>query len=431
MDFLDFIKASPTSYHAVGEIKKLLDNNGFEEISEKKRFELKLGGKYYITRNLSSIIAFVIPSKLDNYGFNITAAHVDSPTFKLKPNFDLDLDRYSMLNTEVYGGPILNTFFDRPLNIAGRVMVKNGNKLEAKLVSFDKYVCSIPNLCIHFNRDVNNGVKLNPQVECLPLLGDKNNNGDLLDSISKKLKINKEDIVSHDLFLSLVDRGMIGGLNDEFIMAPQIDNLECSYALTMGLLNGKVKDNTINVMALFDAEEIGSRTRSGADSRMLEDLLLRISMGLYKTNDEHLVALNNSFMVSADNAHAYHPSYASKYDPLNKVYMNEGIVIKSAARGSYTTDGYTEGVFKLICDRVNSKYQMMTNRSDILGGGTLGAISLSHISIPSVDIGLAQLAMHSAMETCGRYDIDILIKAISEFYSVHLDFIDDKNIEIR
>ena len=429
MDFLDFIKASPSSYHAVNEIKKLLDDNGFVEINEKRNLNINYGGKYYITRNLSSLIAFVIPDKLDNYGFNITAAHTDSPTFKLKPNFSLDLDRYNMLNTEVYGGPILNTFFDRPLNIAGRIMVKTNDGIEAKLVSFDKYVCSIPNLCIHFNRDVNNGVKLNPQVDCLPLLGD--GKCDLLEAISNKLNVKKDNIISHDLFLALVDRGMIGGLNDEFIMAPQIDNLECAYALTMGLINGNVKDNTINVMALFDSEEIGSRTRSGADSKMLEELLLRISLGLGKNMEEHMIAINNSFMVSADNAHAYHPSYPSKYDLTNRVYMNDGIVIKSAARGSYTTDGYTEGVFKAICDRVGSKYQMMTNRSDILGGGTLGNISLSHLSIPSVDIGLSQLAMHSAMETCGKYDLDIMIKAISEYYSVHLDFIDDKKIEIR
>lgn len=431
MEFLEFIKNSPTSYHAVSEIKKELDKNGFIELNEKKKLDIKLSGKYYIVRNLSSIVAFQIPNKLDNYGFNITAAHTDSPTFKLKPNFTYDIDRYNMLNTEVYGGPILNTFFDRPLNIAGRVMVKKNNKLELKLVSFDKYVCSIPNLCIHFNRDVNNGVKINPQVDCIPLLSDKNNGGDLLGFIANKLGVKKENIVSHDLFLATVDRGMIGGLNDEFIMAPQIDNLECAYALCQGLINSKIKDNTINVMALFNAEEIGSRTRDGADSNLLDDILKRISLALGKTIDEHIIALNNSFMVSADNAHAYHPSYPSKYDPTNRVYMNEGIVIKSAARGSYTTDGYTLGIFRSICDKVGAKYQYMTNRSDIPGGGTLGAISLSHLSIPSVDIGLSELAMHSAMETCGRYDLEELIKAISEYYSIHLEFIDDNNVEIR
>ena len=431
MDFLDFIKLSPTMYHAVDVVKNELLKNGYIELNEKKKYDIKPNNKYFIIRNSSSIIAFNVPNKIDNYGFNIAAAHTDSPTFKLKPNFELDESRYEMLNTEVYGGPILNTFFDRPLDIAGRVIIKNNDKLETKLISFNKFMCVIPNLCIHFNREANNGMKLNPQVECLPLLKDKKCEKGLLDLVSEKLNVNKDDIVSHDLFLALLDRGTIGGMNDEFIMAPQIDNLECCYALMESLINSKAKDDTISVMALFESEEIGSRTRAGADSNFLEDTLVRISSSLGKNSDEYRVAINNSFMVSCDNAHAYHPSYPSKYDPTNRVYMNDGIVIKSAARGSYTTDGYTEGVFKMICDMACAKVQMMTNRSDIPGGGTLGAISLSHLSIPSVDIGLPQLAMHSAMETCGRYDLDDLKKAMTKYYSIHLNFIDDNNIEIR
>ncbi len=431
MEFLDFIKKAPTMYHAVDVVKNELLKNGYIELNEKKVFDIKPNNKYFIVRNSSSVIAFNVPAKLDNYEFNIAAAHTDSPTFKLKPNFELDVDRYEMLNTEVYGGPILNTFFDRPLNIAGRVVVKKNNKLETKLISFDKFMCLIPNLCIHFNREVNSGIKLNPQVECLPLLKDRKTDTGLLDLVAQKLNVDVNDIVSHDLFLALLDRGSLGGLADEFVMAPQIDNLECSYALMESMVNSKVKDNTISVMALFESEEIGSRTRAGADSKFLEDTLERISSSLGKNNDEHKIALNNSFMVSCDNAHAYHPSYPSKYDHTNRTYMNDGIVIKSAARGSYTTDGYTESIFKMICNMADAKVQMMTNRSDIPGGGTLGAISLSHLSIPSVDIGLPQLAMHSAMETCGRYDLDDLIKAMTKFYSIHLDFKNDNNIEIR
>ena len=430
MEFLDFIKKSPSKYHAVNELALMLDKNGFTKLDEKKNFKLELGKKYYITRNLSSIIAFVIPNKVDNYGFNITAAHTDSPTFRLKPNFEMELAGHSMLNTEVYGGPIYNTFLDRPLNIAGKVMVNNNGKLETRLLSFDRFMCVIPNLCIHFNRDVNDGVSLNPQSDLIPLMSDRNNNTSLNELIAKELKVKKEDIVSHDLFLAILDRGMIGGINNELIMAPQIDNLECSFALTKALIQGKVKDNRINVMALFDSEEIGSMTRCGADSKFLEDTLYRISSSLNKNYDNHIVALNNSYMVSADNAHALHPNYQSSYDPTNRAYLNEGIAIKTAARGSYTTDGYSEAIFKKICDRVNAKYQSITNRSDIRGGGTLGAISLAHISIPSVDIGLPQLAMHSAMETCGKYDLDEMVKAITEFYSVDLIFNND-NIEIR
>ena len=431
MDFLEFIKNSPTSFHAVSEVKGMLLKNGFVEINEKKPFDIKKGGKYFITRNLNSVIAFTLSNKLDNYSFNITAAHTDSPTFKLKPNFSIDIDRYNMLNTEVYGGLILNTFLDRPLNIAGRVMVKNGNGIEAKLINFNKFMCMIPNLSIHFNREINNGFKLNPQVECLPIMAEKKNERSLYDAISEKLNVKKEDIISHDLFLAILDRGMIGGLNDEFIMAPQIDNLECAYALTQAIISGKCADNTINVVALFDSEEVGSSSKSGADSKLLEDTLYRISMTLGKTNEEHIISLNNSFMISADNAHAYHPSYPAKYDQTNRVYMNEGVVIKSAANQSYTTDGYSESIFKMLCNMANAKYQIMTNRSDIRGGSTLGNISLSHLSIPSVDIGLPQLAMHSAMETCGRYDLDELIKVIEKYYSSHIDFKDETNLEIR
>ena len=429
MEFLDFINKAPSKYHAVAEICSMLDKSGFIKLDEKKKFNIEYGKKYYVCRNLSSVIAFTIPNKLDSYGFNITAAHTDSPTFRLKPNYDLELSGYQMLNTEVYGGPILNTFFDRPLNIAGRVMVNNNGIIESRLLSFDKFMCVIPNLCIHFNKSVNKGVELNPQIDCVPLLGDKDSKS-LNSLIAKKLNVKEEDIISHDLFLAILDRGSIGGINDDLIMAPQIDNLECSFALTKAIIGSKQVNNRINVMALFDSEEIGSMTRTGADSKLLEDTLYRISSSLNKSYDDHITAINNSFMVSADNAHALHPSYVSKYDPTNRAYMNKGIAIKTAARGSYTTDGYSEAVFKKICDRVGAKYQSITNRSDVPGGGTLGAISLAHISIPSVDIGLPQLAMHSAMETCGKNDIYDMIKAITEYYSIELVF-DDENIEIR
>lgn len=430
MDFLDFIKNSPTSFHAVSEIKKLLEENGFKELDEKKAFSINLNSKYFIIRNGNSIIAFTTPSYLESYQFNITAAHTDSPTFKLKPNFALSMDRYNYLNTEVYGGLILNTFFDRPLNIAGRVMVKNGDHLEAKLINFNRFMCMIPNLSIHFNRDVNNGVAINPQNECLPILSEDNGSLDLYDAIADELGVKKEDIVSHDLYLAILDRGMVGGLNNEFIMAPQIDNLECAYALTMGLIGGKCEYNTINVMALFDSEEVGSASKSAADSKFLEDTLYRISRSMDKCLDEHMVALNNSFMISADNAHAFHPAYSHRYDPTNRVYMNDGIVIKSAANGSYTTDGYSEAIFKMLCDKAEARYQIMTNRSDVRGGSTLGHISLAHLSVSSVDIGLPQLAMHSAMETCGKYDLDDLIKVAKEFYSTHITFKGENNIEI-
>lgn len=423
-DFLSFIKNSKTAFHACYEFEKILLENNFIKLNENQKWELKKGNRYFITRNNASLLAFEIPN--DNIlSYNITAAHLDSPTFKLKPNFKLDDQRYSKLSTEVYGGPIYNTWFDRPLDISGRVMVEENNTIKPMLFSFDKPVCMIPNLPIHYNREVNNGVKINPN-ELTPIYGDKNiSNSNLLLDIAKKLNIKPEQILSYDLFLSTIDRGAL--LND-FIMAPQIDNLECSYGLIKGLIDAK-DSRTINVCALFDSEEIGSRTRDGAGSTLLLDLLERISFSLGYSLEEHKIALANSFIISADNAQGYNPNYPAKYDQLNACYLNSGIVIKNAARGSYTTDAFSSAYFKKICNISGAPYQDNTNRSDIPGGSTLGAISISNVSIPSVDIGLAQLAMHSAYETAGIKDLDYLITAIKAFYSSNILSNMDGNLE--
>lgn len=421
--FLDFIKDTPTAFHACRKIKNILLDNGFVELNEGEDFNIKLDGKYFITRNSSSILAFCLPSKLDKISYNITAAHLDSPNFKLKPNFNLSKGKYFELNTEVYGGPIYNTWMDRPLNIAGRVIVKTDNGLEEKLISFDKAMAMIPNCSIHYYHELNKGVALNPQSDLLPIFTDSNAN--LYSLIAEKLDIKESDIVSHDLYLALLDRGTLVGGNDEFIMAPQIDNLECSFGLLESLINTTPKNNSINVMALFDNEEVGSRTRQGAGSKLLSDILERISLTLNFSYLDHKKFLANSFIVSADNAQGFHPNYAFKYDPLNVAYLNEGIVIKNAARGSYTTDAMSLAYFESLCDKCNARYQENTNRSDIAGGSTLGAISLMNVSIPSVDIGLPQIAMHSAYETAGTKDLEDLIKAISKFYITHLDIIAD------
>ncbi|MBQ3253935.1 MAG: M18 family aminopeptidase [Acholeplasmatales bacterium] len=414
---LEFIKKSPTAFHATKECEEMLVENGYVKLSENTSWKLNTSGKYYITRNMSSIIAFEIPEDISNLSFNITAAHTDSPTFKLKPNFTLDKGNYSMLNTEVYGGPIYNTWMDRPLNIAGRIVYKDLSGLKTKLISFDKPMAIIPNCCIHYYHELNKGVQLNPQSDLIPLVSD--NKSDLLAIVAKELNIDINDIVSHDLFLALLDRGCVGGANNELIMAPQIDNLECAYGCLKALLSSKA-NKSVNVLALFDNEEIGSRTRQGAASQMLSDVLERIIISLGMNNEDLKIALANSFIVSADNAHAYHPNYPQKYDQTNQVHMNKGIVIKNAARGSYTTDAVSSAYFKSICDRANAKYQMNTNRSDIPGGSTLGCISLGNVSIHSIDIGLAQLSMHSAYETAGALDLAELIKALIEFYNTHL-----------
>ena len=419
-ELLKFIKNSPSAFHACVNIAEELENNGFKRLSENQKWSLELGCKYFITRNNSSVIAFTLPSSIKELSYNITAAHLDSPTFKLKPNFTLDKSRYSMLNTEIYGGPILNTWMDRPLDIVGRVIYKTSEGLKTKLVAFNRPMAIIPNCSIHYYHELNSGVALNPQTEIIPLVGDnKINETDLLGLVAKEININKEDIVSHDLYLAILDRGSIGGANNDFIFAPQIDNLECSYALTKSLISA-TPNSSINVMSLFDNEEIGSQTRQGAGSTLLSTILSRISETLGYSNIEHNIALANSFFVSADNAQGYHPNYAHKYDPTNAVYMNDGIVIKNAARGSYTTDGMSQAYFKTVCEKANAKYQLNTNRSDVRGGSTLGAISLSNVTIHSVDIGLPQIAMHSCLETAGAHDYDELIKAIVKFYSMHL-----------
>lgn len=428
-EFLNFIKTSKTAFHACDNVCKELDKNGYKRLNEQDNWNLEKGGKYYITRNYSSVFAFTIPNELDNYGFNIAAAHLDSPTFKLKPNFTLDTGKYVKLNTEVYGGPIFMSWIDRPLDIAGRVLVKEDEKIVTKLFSFDKPVCMIPNICIHYNHDLNKGYAFNPQNELLPILTD-NKNTDLLSEIANKLKVEKDMILSYDLYLSLLDRGTLVGLDNEFIMAPQIDNLECSFGILKALLNAK-DTKKVNLMCLFDNEEIGSRTRQGASSDVLAHLLERITLSLGINRIDYLKALTNSYFVSADNAQGYHPSYAQKYDPTNACYMNEGIVVKNAARGSYSTDAYSLSIFETICKKAEAKFQLNTNRSDVPGGSTLGCLSLEQVSIPSVDIGLAQLAMHSAYETAGSKDLVELVKALQKFYESNIKFVSDVEVKFE
>lgn len=414
--FLDFIKNTPTAFHAVSELKNILLEKGYIELSETNKWTLEKGGKYFLTRNSSSLVAFTVPVN-DFKSYKITAAHLDSPTFKLKPNFTLDRGRYLKLNTEVYGGPIYSTWFDRPLGIAGRVFVLEDNQIVERLININEPLTMIPNLPIHYNRKANSGMEYNPQIDLIPLYADKEFGKDTLtDLLADKLNVTKENILSSDLYLTVLDRGTLVGPNKEFVMAPQIDNLECSLALTLALIDS-VNEENVNVCALFDNEEIGSSTRQGACGTLLEDTLKRVAYAFGLTEEDYLQKLAASFIISADNAQGFHPNYPGKYDETNPCYLNEGIVIKNAAKGSYSTDALSSAYFQKICKDANVKYQLNTNRSDVMGGSTLGALSLRHISIPSIDIGLAQLAMHSAMETAGSKDFASLIKVITEFYN--------------
>ncbi len=415
-EFLKFIEDTPTAFHACKSFKDLLINYYFKELKENEVWNILPNSLYFVSRNDSSLIAFKTPNKAYN-SFKITAGHLDSPTFKLKPNFKLERGKYIKYNTEVYGGVIYSSWFDRPLGIAGRLLINSGDKITTKLINIKKGIAFIPNLPIHYNRGVNSGVELNPQIDLLPIFGEKElKYNSLYELIEDYYDIKEKDILASDLYLTNLDRGMIVGANDEFVMAPQIDNLECSYGLIKALLNSICKDS-ISVCALFDNEEIGSSTMQGANSTFLSDVLKRISIAYKKSEEEHLINLANSFIISADNAQGYHPNYPSKYDETNPCFLNGGIVIKNSANGAYTTNAYSSAIFQKTCKNAGVPYQLNTNRSDIRGGSTLGAISLSHVSIPSVDIGLAQLAMHSSYETAGVKDLDYLIKAIIEFYN--------------
>lgn len=410
-DTLNFLDNTHSQFHAIASVKSLLLENGYVELNENKPFNLETGKKYFVTRNGSSLIAFNVN---DSRKFHIVATHSDSPTFKLKPEASLVSPTFSKLSTEGYGGMIISTWLDRPLSIAGRVFVKSEEGLKETLVDIDEDLCIIPNVCIHFNRNINDGYTYNKAVDTLPVVtADESFN--LNAYLAAKLEVNPEDILGHDLYLYNRDRSKFIGPNKELFAAAKIDNLECTY---LGLRSFIETDNedAINVLAVFDNEEVGSGTAQGADSTFLDDVLFRISYSLGFNGEEYKIALANSFLVSADNAHALHPNHPELSDALNRPLLNKGIAIKFNAAQSYTSDGLSSAIFKNILDNANVPYQNFTNRSDIRGGGTLGNISTSHVSIPSVDIGCAQLAMHSAYETAGTKDIENMFNAMRAFY---------------
>ena len=419
-----FIENSPSCFHAIKTITEELKNEGFVEIKEKDTWQIEQGKKYYVTRNLSSVIAFKIPQN-DFKSFNIVASHSDSPTFKIKENAEIEVkNKYVKLNTEKYGGMICSTWFDRPLSIAGRILVKENNAVKTHLVNIDKDLVIIPNLAIHMNREVNDGYKYNAQIDMLPLYGDNSSKGSLMKTIAKEAEVEEESILDTDLFLYNRMNGTKIGSNEEYISSPRLDDLECAFTSLSAFLSENTS-NSASVYCVFDNEEVGSGTKQGADSTFLYDVLRRINISLGKTEEDYYRLISSSFMVSADNAHALHPNYTDKSDLTNKVYMNDGIVIKYNANQKYTTDAVSASIFKTICDSVDVPYQTFTNRSDILGGSTLGNISNAHVSLNTIDIGLAQLAMHSTYETAGAKDVTYMIDAIKAFYNTSIEQVED------
>lgn len=421
-ELVSFIQKSPTAFHAVEQMRSLLKDNGYEELLEGKKWHIEPGHRYFVTRNNSSIIALNLGTQLDNYSFNVAASHSDSPTFKLKENAELEVrGKYTQLNTEGYGGMLCATWFDRPLSIAGRVLVKEGDSYITRLLKIDRDLVLIPNVAIHMNRAVNDGFAYNKQVDLLPLFGGTETKaGDLKALIAKELNVNEEDICGEDLYLYNRMSPSIWGAHEEFISSPQLDDLQCAFTSLQGFLKGS-NDQSINVFACFDNEEVGSGTKQGAGSTFLYDILKRVNNALGKNDEEFYQALASSFMLSADNAHAVHPNHPEKTDVNNCVYLNEGVVVKSHAGQKYTSDALSIAVFKGLCKKANVPVQFFANRSDALGGSTLGNIAMAQVSMNCVDIGLPQLAMHSSYETTGIKDTYYMIKVMEEFFNSHIE----------
>lgn len=449
-EMLEFIEKSPCCFHAVENVKGILDEKGFAELKEKDDWVVEPGRGYYVTRNDSSIIAFRLPGEdgtkaeaakgraasrgaavaksaatagkdgiEEVIGFHIVAAHSDSPSFKVKESPENTVEgHYVRLNTEKYGGMILSTWLDRALSLAGRVVVRGKEGIMTKLVNIDKDLLVIPNVAIHMNRDMNKGYEYNPQTDMLPLFageseGSKKN--PLMKRVARAAGVKQEEILSHDLFLYAREKGRILGENGEFVLSPRLDDLQCVFSAVKAFSETE-PERYINLCAILDNEEVGSGTKQGADSTFLEDTLWRICESLGYTRSGYLRLIAGSFLISADNAHAVHPNHPEKADPTNRPYLNEGIVIKYHGSQRYATDAVSAARMKELCRRAEVPFQSYANRSDIPGGSTLGNISTAHVSVSSVDIGLPQLAMHSAVETAGVKDTKYAVDVLKVFY---------------
>ena len=422
-ELLTFIEKSPTCFQVVDTMKHILDEHGFKALQESQVWDIQAAGKYYVTRNGSSIIAFIVPENVE--GFHIAASHSDSPTFKIKEIPELGVsDKYTKLNVEGYGGMIMASWFDRPLSVAGRVMIRAEKGIETRLVNVDKDLLMIPSLAIHMNRNINDGYKYNIQKELLPLYGDGSAKNTFMDVVAESVNVEKDQIMGHDLYLYPRGRGCVWGTDDAFISSARLDDQENAFASLKGLLESE-KNPQVSMIAVLDNEEVGSSTKQGADSDFLKETVYRICKTCGIEDEERRRILSSSFMVSADNGHAAHPNYMEKADDTNRPFMNEGIVIKFNGNQKYTSDAVSSAIFKMICERANVPYQVYANRSDMAGGSTLGNISNTQLSMNTVDIGVAQLAMHSAYETAGTKDVMYMVQAMKTFFESQIVCVED------
>ena len=419
-DLLSFLAASPSRFHAVANFGSALEERGYVRLSEGRAWDIVPGGKYYVTRNGSSLLAFRVP-RGDFTGFMISASHSDSPTFRVKENAELSgPDGYIRVNTEGYGGMLCAPWLDRPLTVAGRVLVRVGDAIETRLVYVDRDLLLIPNVAIHMNREANSGYKYDMKRDMVPLMGTGEAKGALRGQVAQAAGCAPEDILGWDLFLCLRQKGLVWGARGEFISAPRLDDLQCAYGCFQGFLAAS-DSASVPVFALLDNEEVGSLTKQGADGTFLSDLIDRLCAALGR---DRATTVANSFMVSADNAHAVHPNHPEKTDGENCVYMNQGIVVKFSANQKYTTDGISAAIFMQLCKDAQVPVQTFANRSDMAGGSTLGNLSTQQVSLHTVDVGLPQLAMHSTYETAGVKDSAYMVQALTAFYNTDLDITD-------
>ena len=411
---MDFLDASHSVYHATAYLANTLEQAGYTRLEESRKWMLQAGGKYYLTRGGSAVIAFRIPDG-DPQGFLLSASHSDRPTFKIKENGEMK-GAYTRLATEKYGGMLMHTWLDRPLSIAGRVMVETKDGVRSVLVDIDRDLLLIPNVAIHMNRSANDGYKWNPVSDTVPLVGSKEAAGRLQQLLEEAAG---GKILGHDLYLYIRQKASVWGLEEEYISSAALDDLQCAWGCTQGFLKAE-KSGSIPVLCVFDSEEVGSNSVQGAASMLLSDVLERICDGLQVDLSQMLAG---SFMVSADNAHAIHPNHPEFADAANAPVLGGGVVLKFNSSQRYTTDGISAAIFRKVCAKANVPVQTYYNRADVPGGSTLGHISLTHVSVPSADIGLPQLAMHSSFETASVKDSIYLEEAMAAYYgsTLHVD----------
>ena len=409
---MDFLDASPSVFHAVANLESTLKEAGYTCLPESAPWNLVPGGKYYTTRGGAAVIAFRIPENAPK-GFMLSASHADRPCFKVKENSELT-GKYTRLAVERYGGMLMAPWLDRPLSIAGRVLVETDDGVQTKLINIDRDLLLIPNVAIHMNRSANDGYKWNPAVDLLPLMGGKDAAGKFATLVEEAAG---GKVLGHDLYLYIRQKAAVWGLEEEYVSSAALDDLACAWGCTQGFLKAE-KSDAISVLCVFDSEEVGSSSLQGADSDLLTNTLQRIcaALGLDLARMQ-----NQSLMISADNAHAVHPNHPEYADPNNAPVVGGGLVLKFNANQRYTTDGASAALFRKICGKAGVPVQTYCNRADLPGGSTLGNISVTHASVLSADIGLPQLAMHSCYETAGVQDVIWLEEAMAAVYSSSLD----------